>query len=198
MHRRAGSISMSKPSSVTTLVEHTRLRGAVGPEIFAIPGDTACVGAHQHAGGDMVLGSGGHGGTKPGAEPGEHPAKGVRPYHLDRRPHKSPPRWSLRSARVRLRANGSRQSAPSTSRRPCRTPSPARSRVSGLGSVVTCVMRVLFADDLGDALAHAHHLEQRLARQSLHGVVPARHRLEELELRDDALAHCSRSFRDRT
>jgi hypothetical protein len=58
--------------------------GAIGPEIFPIPGDTACVRAHQHAGGDMVLGSWGHGGTKPGAQPGEHPAKGVRPYHLIR------------------------------------------------------------------------------------------------------------------
>src|SRR5687767_15480758 len=50
------------------------------------------------------------------------------------------------------------------------------------------------ADDLCDAFAHAHHLEQRLARQALHGVVPARHRLEELELRDDAFTHGGRRF----
>src|SRR5262249_43715476 len=45
------------------------------------------------------------------------------------------------------------------------------------------------ADDLRDLFSHAHHLQQRLARHALDGVVPAREGLHELELPGDALAH---------
>ena len=45
---------MSKPSFVDHLGGAHEAARAVGPEVFAIPGDAACVRAHQHAGGDMV------------------------------------------------------------------------------------------------------------------------------------------------
>src|SRR6185312_6872231 len=169
----------------------------VRPSVLPIPGDALLRRPHSDDRRNMTAGARHDRRADQLTEPGQQPPQQTRPDYLEL--------TDIVDGKDRLaeaRPHRARQPFPGGraeySLQPMTWPMTRRiHRVAGTHDLCTAhdgTLPCLVADHLRDLLTETHHLQQRPARHSFDGVVPARQRLDEFELSENSLAHQRRSL----